>query len=200
MDYKWLLFCSQLPATPSSPRVMVWRRMRAAGATGMDNGVWILPYTNEMEKFTVELQTYVARQGGSSQIFFANTLNPVTEEEILERFRLDRDQEYSELKEQCQDFLADLEKETHNKNFSFAEYEENEQDLNKLEGWLVKIQRRDIVGENQAEEAAHLLEQCRQALQEFATQVFNFEDNDQEGEHGAIAIPGHPAGDPQAKA
>ncbi len=27
MEYQWLLFCPQLPATPSSPRVMVWRKM-----------------------------------------------------------------------------------------------------------------------------------------------------------------------------
>ncbi len=44
MQYKWLLFCPQLPATPSSPRVMVWRRMRSAGSVGLDNGLWILPF------------------------------------------------------------------------------------------------------------------------------------------------------------
>lgn len=29
---EWLLFTSQLPASPSRLRVMVWRRMKAAGA------------------------------------------------------------------------------------------------------------------------------------------------------------------------
>jgi hypothetical protein len=175
MEYKWLLFCPQLPATPSSPRVMVWRKMRTAGASGLDNGLWILPYTEEAEKFIKEIKAYVDNQGGSSKSFLANSLDTYTEEEILEKFRHDRAEEYFELKEQCQDFLAEIEKETKRQNFSFAEYEENEQDLTKLEAWFDKVKKRDFVGGDQAEEAAGWLEKCRQALQGFADEVFNHE-------------------------
>ncbi len=172
MEHKWLLFCPQLPATPSSPRVMVWRRMRSAGAVGLDNGLWILPDAEASINAVQDIQAYIENQGGSSKTFRAVAFDQATEDEILDRIRQDRAEEYWELKEQCHDFLAEIEKEIGRKNFSFAEYEENEQDLVKLEVWLEKVRQRDILGGDQAQEAVQWLEKCRQALQQFATEVF----------------------------
>ncbi len=179
MDYKWLLFCPQLPATPSSPRVMVWRRMRSAGSLGLDNGLWILPYNNGSEKFIRDMKTYIESQGGTSKTFVANALDGLTETEILERFQQDRAEEYAELEEQCLDFLAEIEKEIQRKNYSLAEYEENEQDFDKLKVWFEKVKQRDFIGGEQAEEAAGWLEKCHQALNRFATEVFNHEKMDE---------------------
>ena len=39
----WLVFIPQLPSSPSSLRVLVWRRMRTAGAAALQQGVWVLP-------------------------------------------------------------------------------------------------------------------------------------------------------------
>lgn len=175
MKYQWLLFCPQLPATPSSPRVMVWRRMRSAGALGLNNGLWILPYNDTAEQFIQEMKAYVESQGGTSKTFIANALDGMTETEIIERFNQDRAEEYAEFKEQCLDFLAEIEKEIGRKNFSFAEYEENEQDLDKLKVWLAKVKQRDFTGGEQAQEANDWLEKCQQALNGFATEVFNHE-------------------------
>ena len=175
MPYQWLLFCPQLPATPSSPRVMIWRRMRTAGSLGLDNGLWILPYTETSEKLLQEMKIYIENQGGTSKTFLANAFDEPTEAEILQRFSQDRAEEYGELKEQCLDFLAEIEKEIGRKNFSFAEYEENEQDLNKLENWFLKVKQRDFLAGNQAEQALEWLEKCRQALQHFATEIFTHE-------------------------
>ncbi len=72
-------------------------------------------------------------------------------------------------------FLAEIEKEIHRKNFSFAEYEENEQDLVKLEAWFEKVKQRDFLGGSQADEASAWLEKCRHALQQFANEVFENE-------------------------
>jgi hypothetical protein len=181
MKYQWLLFCPQLPATPSSPRVMVWRRMRSAGSVGLDNGLWILPDTDASEKIIQEIKTYIENQGGASKTFLANAFDQATEAEIIERFRQDRAEEYAELKEQCVDFLAEIDKEIGRKNFSFAEYEENEQDLVKLEVWFEKVKQRDFLGGDQAEK-------CRQSLQQFATEVFNHEKTDSLGQAG-LALP-----------
>jgi hypothetical protein len=172
MTYKWILFCPQLPATPSSPRVMVWRRMHSAGSVGLDNGLWILPYSETSARMIQEMRLYVLNQGGTCKTFLTDAYDEETETDIQSRFAHERAEEFFELKEQCIDFLAEIEKETKRKNFSFAEYEENEQDLEKLEAWFAKVQARVYSSGEPAVEAAAWIEKCRLALQGFADLVF----------------------------
>ena len=65
----WLLFLSQLPANPSSLRVNVWRKLRAAGALGLQNGVWLLPDNPENAAFLQDLLKMVQSQNAGGQIF-----------------------------------------------------------------------------------------------------------------------------------
>jgi hypothetical protein len=167
-----LMFLSQLPASPSSIRVMVWRRMKSAGALGLQNGAWILPRTPEQERFLGELMQYVEGQGASGQVFVVQPLSDAVGQDILRRFRLDRDREYDEFKEQCLAFMDEIEKETGKQKFTFAELEENEQNLQKLTGWLAKIQARDFFGADQTEAAVAQLEECRRAFETFASHVY----------------------------
>jgi hypothetical protein len=168
----WLLFTSQLPVSPSSLRVMVWRRMKAAGAIGLQNGVWVLPRTKEQERVAQELMKYVEEQGAEGQIFAATALSERVEKVLLKRFREQRDEEYSELIERCDGLLAELAKETKKKKFTFAELEENEDDLQKLKSWSARIKARDLVGGERASEAARKLDACQKALETFAARVY----------------------------
>jgi chromosome segregation ATPase len=124
------------------------------------------------------MKVYVSNQGGMSRTFLSNTFDSETETDIMERFRQDRAEEYAEVKEQCAHFLAEIEKEINRKNFSFAEFEENEADLNKLEVWFKKVQDRDFLGNNQINEAAEWLDKCREVFQNFANEVCTHEDPD----------------------
>jgi hypothetical protein len=175
MAYRWILFCPKFASTPSSPRVMLWRRARSFGCVGLDNGLWIVPRSAEAERFIRKMQSAIEGQGGSSHVFLAEALNPAVEKDILDRFRRDRAQDYFEVVEQCDDFLADIDKEIRRRNYSYAEYEENEQDFEKLEGWFAKVKKRDFLGSAEAIEARARLEKCRKALQKFAENVFTYE-------------------------
>lgn len=172
---KWLLFTSQLPASPSSLRVMVWRRMKATGAVSLQNGVWVLPHTKEQERIVNELLSYLHKQGADGQSFAATTLSDKVEKDLVQRFRGLRDEEYAELIERCQGLLAELEKETKKKKFTFAELEENEDELKKLESWLSRIQIRDLVGGERAAEAVHSVGSCKKAFDVFAEHVYSQE-------------------------
>src|SRR5215211_4321165 len=172
---KWLLFTFQLPTSLSSLRVMVWRRMKAAGAVNLQNGVWLLPHTKEQERIVDDLLSYLQEQGADGQSFAATTLSDNVEKDLVQRFRGLRDEEYAELIERCQGLLAELAKETKKRKFTFAELEENEDDLQKLESWLARIQARDLIGGARAVEAVRVVESCRKALRRFAARVYSQE-------------------------
>lgn len=73
----------------------------------------------------------------------------------------------------CRDFHRELAKERAIHNYSFAELEENEEDLYKLETWLGKITRRDRFGCPLRQEAEQVLTACRTDLEDFAATVYH---------------------------
>jgi vacuolar-type H+-ATPase subunit I/STV1 len=172
LDFEWFMFLAQLPATPSSLRVTVWRRLRAAGAASLQNGVWLLPRNDENALFMERLLAFVKENGASGQIFLVQGLNQVVQEDILARFEADREQEYDEFLEQCDEFIAEIEKETSNQKFTFAELEENEQNLQRLRKWITKIQKRDFINGEKAGDAIKVFRNCRQALKNFTRKVY----------------------------
>jgi hypothetical protein len=175
MVQTWLVFIPHLPSSPSSLRVLVWRRMRTAGAAALQQGVWALPQTPEHEQFLRDVLREAQQQGGSGTLLVATPLEADQTSEVVERFRADRDQEYQEFSVQCRDFLAEIAKETAAGNLSFAALEENEQDLQKLHTWLEKIRARDFFGAFQARAAAEALTTCEHALRGFAEAIYTRE-------------------------
>jgi hypothetical protein len=171
----WLLFLAQLPSSPSSARVALWRRLRTIGAAGILNGAWALPRTTAHARFFKQLQDTVRSQGGRVFVMAVPESSPDTDAMIVERFRADRGREYDELTERCDAFLAELSKETRAGKFTFAELEENEQELEKLTRWLAKIQARDFFPDERQPQAQKLAERCQQALESFSQGVYEAE-------------------------
>jgi len=172
MVQTWLVFIPQLPSSPSSLRVLVWRRMRAAGAAALQQGVWVLPQTPEHEQLLRDVLVEAQQQGGSGILMVATPLDADRASEVVERFRADRDQEYVEFGVQCRDFLAEIAKETTARNWTFAALEENEHDIQKLHTWLEKVRARDFFGALQAHAAADALAACERALHGFAEAIY----------------------------
>lgn len=169
---EWLLFLPQTPATPSSLRVSVWRRMQQFGAVMLQNGVWVLPRGNEVEHTLHMLLADLEVQGGGGLLLIAKASHADVEQRIIERFSAAREQEYVEFIDRCEQLLGELEKETHVQKFTFAELEENEEDLNKLIHWLRKIHSRDFLGGPQRDAATSALARCQRALRDFTAQVY----------------------------
>ena len=134
--------------TPSSVRVVIWRRLQNAGAVSLQNGVWILPRSPERERLIGDFSAEVERQGGSEFILTADAADPTFHARVVARFQAERAQEYAEFIERCEAFLHEIEQETQAQKFTFAELEENEHDLLKLTSWLRKIQGRDFSSGN----------------------------------------------------
>jgi hypothetical protein len=168
----WLLFISQLPKHPSSLRVNVWRKLRAAGALGLQNGIWVLPNLPEQVKFLEDLLAMIRGQGACGQIFCVSAVVDSVEKDIVSRFISDRDEEYTEFIDCSKEFLAEIEKESAREKYTFAELEENEQDLLRLSTWLERIKKRDFFSGEGASKAVEILGHCKQVFEKFAACIY----------------------------
>jgi uncharacterized protein YdbL (DUF1318 family) len=167
----WLLLLVQLPSSPSSARVALWRRLRAIGATGMVNSAWVLPYAAPHAEFFEQLLGTVREQGGDGFVLTVSS-SPDVNEAIVRRFRADRGREYDEFAEQSSAFRDEISKETRAGKFIFAELEEREHDLEKLTRWLAKIQARDFFPDERSAQSEKMLRGCRAALTGFYHKVY----------------------------
>jgi ChrB-like protein len=171
----WLVLLAQLPSKPSSARVALWRRMRAAGATPLVNGAWMLPRTTAHEDFFEQSREGAIKQGGTGFVLRASGSSPESNESIVRLFQSDRSREYSEFAERCAAFLSEINRESAAEKYTFAEMEESEQDLKKLARWLAKIQARDFFPNGHRDQSVALLAQCRRALRGFSQAVYKVE-------------------------
>jgi hypothetical protein len=108
----WVLLLAQLPASPSGPRVALWRRARAAGAAGLQNGAWVLPHTAVHAELFGQLAETVRGQGGSAFVLAVPVADAGVDAEIAARFGADRAREYAEFAARADGLLAEIGTET----------------------------------------------------------------------------------------
>ena len=167
---RWLLLLTQIPASASSARVALWRRLRAVGATSVEHGAWMLPATEAHQTLLNELAKTVEAQGGSASLFKATAV--ADDKEMTARFVSDRQREYQEFATRAQGLLDEVAKEVAAEKFTFAELEEVEDDLRKLEVWLGKISARDFFAGTVRTTAQEQLAACTRAVEGFAANVY----------------------------
>jgi hypothetical protein len=138
----------------------------------MTNGTWVLPHTPEHRTIFSEVGKAVRAQDGHAFLFAAETLGPEEDAAIRARFADDRGREYDEVEEHTRAFLEELKRETKLEKFTFAELEEVEDELQKLETWLGKVRARDFFPGERLQRTTADVEGCRAALARFSAEVY----------------------------
>lgn len=166
----WLLLVYRVPSEPTRLRAAVWRRLKGLGAIYLQNSAAALPASPAAERALRKLRHEITEMAGTAVLLSCGVL--AGEQEVLAAFQAARDDEYEEIVDKCQDFMGQLEKEYRAEHFTYAELEENEEDLVKLRNWFAKITQRDVFGApgRAATEAA--LARCETALEEYAARVY----------------------------
>lgn len=172
---EWIAINYTLPREPSRARVSIWRKLKKIGAVSVWQSMWILSLNDENCKRLNEVKDEVFRNGGEAFVM-SISVDEDGQKIIVEKFNAARDEEYGELLEQCEEFFKEIDKEIARKNFTFAEIEENEEELNKLRQWYEKIAARDSFGSPLQEKAISMLLKCTELLDDFCDKVYEFND------------------------
>jgi hypothetical protein len=125
-----------VPPEPATKRIALWRRLKGMGAIYLQNGVCLLPKTDDHVRRLKMLENDVAAMGGESVILETVALDRAQEDKVVSRFKADRDEQYREFLGRCADFEAEIAKEIAISKFTYAELEEEDTDLKKLQGRL----------------------------------------------------------------
>ena len=103
---RWLQLTYKVPSEPSQKRVWVWRRLQNLGAFALQNSVYLLPFSNEVEKQFRQLVQEIREMGGEASIFSVEALDVADEKRILQVVTEARNNEYLTVVKVCKRFLA----------------------------------------------------------------------------------------------
>jgi hypothetical protein len=166
----------KVPPEPAAKRVALWRRLKGMGAVYLQNGVCLLPKTDDHMRRLKMMENDIAGMEGDCVILQTIALDRAQEDKVIARFKADRDDEYREFLGRCQGFEEEIAKERAINKFTYAELEEEDTDLKKLQSWFEKIRKLDFYGATLADEAAKRLHDCEVLLDAYAKQVFESHD------------------------
>ena len=172
----WLLLTYKVPPEPAKKRIALWRKIKSLGAVYLQNGICLLPKTDDHVRQLKMLENDISEMNGEAVILETIALDRGQEEKVVTRFKEDRDEQYREFLGRCAEFEVEIAKEISIKKFTYAELEEEDTDLKKLQGWLEKIRKLDFYGATLANEAAERLRGCETLLDAYAQQVFDEQD------------------------
>lgn len=171
---EWLILIYKIPSEPTKLRAAVWRKVKNIGAFYLQNSVCVLPSHKESERHFRQLRKEIEEMGGEGYLFKSTLVG--AEEKLVQQMNAARNEEYTEIIDKCDDFFKEMEYEINDQHFTYAELEENEEDLEKLKKWYEKVQARDYFKASLSQKAAELIQQCQDRLEEFSDRVFQQED------------------------
>jgi hypothetical protein len=171
----WLMIIYRLPSTPSTSRVMVWKKVKELGAFLLQQSVYILPDLPQVKKAISQLKEQIHHLGGESKVIEVASLGEEQEKEVIAGFNSNREEEYIEVVKACNELLREIEEESKTEDFHFADLEENEKHLQRVKELLDSVAGRDYFACSLQAKAAALLQECQQKFEEFSQEVFSRE-------------------------
>ena len=182
----WLLLTYKVPAEPAKRRIALWRKLKALGAVYLQNGVCLLPKVESHVRRLKLLQNEITAMEGDAVLLETVGLDRVQEQKVIARFSGERNEAYQEFISRCDDLEAEIAKERGIGKFTYAEVEENEEDLTKLQAWLAKIVRLDFYSASLRAEAEERLARCAALLDDYAREVFEAQDENRPNRGGPV--------------
>jgi hypothetical protein len=143
---RWLQLAYKVPSEPSQKRVWVWRRLQNLGAYALQNSVYLLPFSEEVEKQFRQLADDVRGMGGDASIFSVTALDENDERRILQVLLDARNNEYNNVSSLCARFLARADHLIEGQNWNEQAHSEFAEVLEKVHVLFRSAKRHDLLG------------------------------------------------------
>jgi hypothetical protein len=168
----WLVLVYRVAPEPSSSRVAVWRDLKRIGAHYLQQCVCVVPRRPDLREAVDGVRDRIARLGGSSNLFEVPSIPPDEEAALIAGFKELSAKQYAEIVEECDTkFVKEIEFETFRQNYTFAEAEEIEQDLEKIRRWYARVRERDWFDAPGRDETEVRIARCAELLEGFYFEV-----------------------------
>jgi hypothetical protein len=105
VEPRWLLLFHQIPINPAYLRVKIGRHLARIGAVGLKNAVYALPRSDAALEDLQWVVREILEVGGDASLCEARFVDQLTDDEIEQRFRDARDEEYGELARDVRELL-----------------------------------------------------------------------------------------------
>ena len=162
--HDWILLIHQLPPKPTNLRVRTWRKLQKLGAAAIKNSVYVLPFNKKTHEDFQWLKQEIESAGGEATVLRANSVEGVTDDEIIALFRRDRDEEYARVTAELDGLTEALREQKREAQLSVARISGYEAELDKLHAELERIMATDFFGARGRASATAAYERCQRAL------------------------------------
>ena len=172
---RWLQLTYKVPSEPSQKRVWVWRRLQNLGAFALQNSVYLLPYSEEVEKQFRQLAHEIHDMGGEASLFSVTALDAADERRILQVIVEARNNEYNTVIKVCARFLAKARTVVETQNWNEQVHAEFAEVLEKVHVLFRTAKRHDMLDSLTASKrasAAETLAVCEQLFRVLLDQEY----------------------------
>jgi hypothetical protein len=102
----WLLLLVRLPATHSTERVAIWRKLKKSGAIQIQTSTYILPDDSPRYETFQWLTQHIRDAGGDATLIRAREIDGFSNERLIELFNAARGKEYASLRKMLRPVVA----------------------------------------------------------------------------------------------
>lgn len=169
----WLLLIYTVPRTPSRFRATIWRELKKVGAVYLRDGVCVLPERSDTTAAITAIAEQAREFNGQATIA-TSQLDARTVAAIIGEARTARADEYAELAQEAERFLAHVAREREHRDLTYREVEELDADLEKVRRWFEQVRARDYFPvEDDQQRVTTLLVRGEEALAGFLDDVYS---------------------------
>jgi hypothetical protein len=168
----WFIIIYKIPAKPSTARVTIWKKVREMGSLALQQSVYILPNLPKLKLALSHFQSQIQQFGGECKVLEVAAFEEAQEKETIAEFNKLRDQEYAEIIDEGGRLLQEIERETRDDKFNFAEALDIEKRFLKFKEWFEAVTIRDFFAAGLREAAARAIKECKSSSDAFSRESF----------------------------